>query len=738
MNSKEFHNDLQHWLMKVVSDHGPSEITSHRQLRMNTKQLLSEDDRQNDDLMAECVQSIANEVYGYGDTIDYLIDMADFKQLQQIHTTIRIAKGEDVQIDDDEKEQTFIRMISPFYRLTVDCILRICMFLHRTDVNAFKLVSHQISKICSEYMQMFGFRVCDVNKLWKQSEIYKNTPFLQEDLLNASAFGADRCTMEMQFEWERVYGIPVQYQLIYRNGFIFKKDMDRWRNECVGKVKDANRFCFLFDRRSIVVINSNKSDARIMEEDDCRILPDYHLVLLQHFDVLQQSLYFKQVLLVKKNVTAEKILSYVKDAFIGLNEDKDAKVSLHRRVIDKYGNAIAANKMELSDTIVGDEESEQIVLMIQYDAVSFEDNILIKGLESEYEANEETFCLDANTFCDKLKGRFSLKVYYLHDASLLKVYLSALYGDKLNTSWNDILGSITSGKIMLNSFEMNEFSNYGTMRIKISRMFDEKVDAKRIELFRKTGNSLSVLPWNMQTHRYDQDNAVYFDFVDYNVDAKEQKDNPMVTYFVKIFTPNQCRIPLMGSDYYDGIKTTMTMQYRYKFTFGKEFVDCVMKKVSKARNKECFADILKLYKQRDEDILYAMHCDKRTYFEKDEFEGDRDGSNVSVVYLLMYRNPKSVENEAPSDTFPITIRFLQATNTESSAGYLSGIPLKLFVKNGQTLKDVMERDLKKQSEIIEKVYRLEQEKMTLIYAHKCKPQNDDLFVLQVSNQELYA
>merc|ERR1719242_282774 len=103
--------------------------------------------------------------------------------------------------------------------------------------------------------------------------------------------------------------------------------------------------------------------------------------------------------------------------------------------------------MELGETIVcDDEDCGQIVLILQHEALSFEENIMVSGLESEYAANEEKFCFDANVFCDKLKGRFSLSVYYLHDASLFIAYLKRLYGDSLNaSSWNKMLESISNG-----------------------------------------------------------------------------------------------------------------------------------------------------------------------------------------------------------------------------------------------------------------------------------------------------
>ena len=772
----EFHNDLQHWLLEPVTDFYTS---SHLQLRTNTKDLLTKKNRENKELMKQCLSKIANNIFTAGEAIDILIDKADHKELQNIHDIIQAVKAENNCI---EPLTSFKSLISPFYILPPQCIMNMLMFLNKMDVSQLKQTSHDIGLLCIKHMKLLSFGVANINKLLFMPEMYRNTVYFDENLLNISMYQKSQSVLELCYEWQRLYGIPIRYQLFYRDGGIIN---DLPKDKDIGDMKKNERRLLLLDKRNVIIMSDNESGARIMDErEDINNLTNHHMIILQYFDLFTQTLQFKQVLMVRKNVITQSILDYIQSDYISLNtiqkqandvliknlEDFGTDLAIYKRVIDKDGNVGMNKQLKLSDPVADCGKSEQVVVIIQL-AKSMKMNENIKKLETEYGLNEQKFCMDGNTFCDKIRGSFMLNAVYLHDSSLFKAYLRKISADnnkdsddkkddkdkeKSNASWDYLLKFIPSGDILLNAFKMNNFTNYGTMGIKISKMLDGFIKPNNIQLFRKNiDESLDILPWNMKTHKYVQDKTIYFDFVDYDIkndamDSKEADNDSNVTYFIKIFKPEQCKIPLMGTDYYKKIKSTLILKYPSSFIMNKAFIDCIMKEISKSVYGDCFQDIIKLFKdnedEKDEgDILYAIHDEKesRTYFMKEEYIADKDKLKVNNLCLFMYKDPNKTKGTKERN-IEITFRFWETKDKDfqdrESKQYYSGVPLKIWCKKDDILTDVMKREIYKQSLLIEKVYRYQQNqnKMELVDVDKYKPQNKDLFVLQLVNQKMFS
>ena len=98
-------------------------------------------------------------------------------------------------------------------------------------------------------------------------------------------------------------------------------------------------------------------------------------------------------------------------------------------------------------------------------------------------------------------------------------------------------------------------------------------------------------------------------------------------------------------------------------------IDRIIKQISKPIYGDCFKDILDLHwsktdqdddkkeHENDNDTLYAIHHENRTYFINDQIQ---DKLKVDKQYLFMYKDPKMVKSDIKSRNIPITLRFLQS------------------------------------------------------------------------------
>eukprot|EP01083_Nonionella_stella_P085294 236444_1 len=421
LNSVEFHTKLSPWMLQRVANDFSS---SHRQLKQNTKTLLSKQDRDDAKIMSQCVHKTVQDVYGFDRSMDVLIDNAGYNELQQMYSIIQQAKGIKPGDDGnatnsgkDDDEKAFISMLSPLYRLPPNCMLRMCMLLSRLDVNQLKCVSHDMSIVCCQLMRLYSFRVCNVNKLLMTPQLYTNTVGLLAGVkgMNCTKYKGDTSLGELYFEWERLYDVPIKYQLVYRMGFVWKRE-DHVQLNALSK---EDRFCFLLDERNVVIISKDNKPGKVLMEtgyDMKGIINSnaYNLCILQYFDAIKQCLFFKQVLMVKQSVTAQGIVDYVLKRYIALDElqgmcnDEMIKhgdrVVVSKRVVEtKNGSVVSSERLESTSAIDDSgnvSESQHIVLILEMDHADKSKEI--DKLQSEYKNNKVEFCLDANAFCDKL------------------------------------------------------------------------------------------------------------------------------------------------------------------------------------------------------------------------------------------------------------------------------------------------------------------------------------------------
>ena len=114
------------------------------------------------------------------------------------------------------------------------------------------------------------------------------------------------------------------YHLVNQNQFNDESDnlsLCNDNNKTMRNLTKRERMCFLFDTRNIVVI-SDHLPPTIMSKMNIDQHTNYQLLVLQYFDVLKQSVYILQTLLVDKNINVKRILEYVQNKFISTTDEQ--------------------------------------------------------------------------------------------------------------------------------------------------------------------------------------------------------------------------------------------------------------------------------------------------------------------------------------------------------------------------------------------------------------------------------
>lgn len=500
------------------------------QLWLNTRHLLTKTDKENDELMIYCIKEISKSISnGLSNILNIIIDYYKYERhhLKEINNIIKIAKLS----YDKNKSEIDINDESNFFNLLpTESISSICSFLQRNDIKSLKLVSADLGSICLHHMNQYRFGICNVNKLFLYPIYYKNIQNLTLDykqIMNYDVHHSSKTTNELQKDIEKIYQIPYQYQLLSTTKKLLIQDIELnmrlMNHKPIRDISKTKRQFYVFDIRNIIKINiNNHHQSTIMNETDkTEYGISYKLQLLQYFDVYKQSLYTIQVLLINKNkTTPNMIIDYIQNHFIATtkqqqiwyksveHELKTSKLSLYQcykdgnknkndgihllRTESKSSKRLIRN---LTDSIPSfyDQSHNHESLIIQIDfSYKTNNNKCIEKLKNQYKLNEDLFCKDANLFNDKLNKSFKIKFKYLHNVSSLKSYLSYLKydycQDKVDRNINSILNK---------EYTENSMINYGKIRIEISKLFDNLISPKHIQLFRKySGNDYWILDWN--------------------------------------------------------------------------------------------------------------------------------------------------------------------------------------------------------------------------------------------------
>ena len=506
------------------------------QLWLNTRHLLNARDKENDELMIYCICEIAKSVSnGLSNILNIIIDHYKYEKnnLREINNIVKIAK---LNNDKEQREITTSNIKNDIKRMDFLCLLPIesisliSSFLEKVDIKSLKLVSADIGSICLNHMNQYRFGICNINKLFLYPIYYKNIQNLTLDykkIMNYDCYHSSQTLYNLKQNIEIKYKIPFEYQLLSTTKkLLINNDNEDKQIRQISKMK---RQYFVFDMRNIIKIGPKlSSKPEIMNDNDkTEYGARYKLQLLQYFDVSQQILLTIQVLLIdKNNTTPNMIIHYIQNAFIPTtkqqkiwynsicNQLKSSQLSLYQCCKQNDNNNNNINLM----IRIGPKPSKKIIrafnkkeellfnhvnfkgskhnhesLIFQIDFSSKTDDKYIEKLEEEYKLNQDHFCKTATLFNEKLNKSFNVKFKYLHNNNLMKSFLS--YLQQINGKEDDYKMDIDY--LFDKEYQQSTLTNYGKIRIEISKLFDNIIPASNIQLYKRYNyNDFFILKWD--------------------------------------------------------------------------------------------------------------------------------------------------------------------------------------------------------------------------------------------------
>ena len=232
-------------------------------------------------------------------------------------------------------------------------------------------------------------------------------------------------------------------------------------------------------------------------------------------------MYTIQVLLIDKTVSGKDIINYIKNKFITTcNKQKmwynilkkdlltTTKLSLYKlcktNTIQYFSNLHSINTNQVKDVTQSsiildnddlenkqdlDKKSGTLIVQINYKNSEKEKQKKIKTLQNEYKLNEDYFCPNIKVFSKKLCNSFQIRLKHLHHSLLLRSYIKHIISSKnnennRNKNNNKYIDNIIN-KITNLTFEECTLTNYGRIRIKISKLINGIILPQNIKLYRK-------------------------------------------------------------------------------------------------------------------------------------------------------------------------------------------------------------------------------------------------------------
>ena len=474
----------------------------------------------------EFMNDIIYKIFGnWKRFIFYLINNGNENQINYIY---KILKNEKIKYDqqqfinDDKKKENEEK--SNFDILSTTSITNICSYLTKNDINSFKLTSSFIALQCLLEMKKYqNIGTFNMNELYFHYK-YKYLSYLLF-LSHKKAFKYDRyniSTIQNSSNLLQIlsnkYNISIKYILLLHSKYSPKftsfidilphleivdaKDFDennvlnddRWKcSLCTCKNIKTAKYCttcgnlpkwrsnnnennkhfiMLFDKRNVMTMNNKK-----LLTSDIKINNDSHIILLiNYFDIKQQTVQFIRTLMVKKYVSIPTLIKYIKN---------NIKLLLNDIINNNDMN-------ELLDIINTNNESikfwtKSSIPMESYDKMNkntilifqINDNKYINKYEYHYKyILNETFYRDphilSNDLCKKLKLKQELnkrpQQQQLNDLDKLSSSIiqnicsflskSDIYNFKLLSLSISIICLKEMRKIEIKSFNMTDLSTF--------------------------------------------------------------------------------------------------------------------------------------------------------------------------------------------------------------------------------------------------------------------------------------
>eukprot|EP01084_Bolivina_argentea_P257808 434433_1 len=275
-------------------------------------------------VLNECMKDVIELFGGNKNILFFITKNSDIKTLQSIHQIITTQtlkyknKQKTIAKPTTKIQNKETNTINLFSRLLPDeCISHICGYLNKKNIKNFKETCRQNAIIAMTEMNKITIGVLNINNLLSPHN--ELCHFGKQKMIKYSRHSSKKRFCYLYDEWHKQYDIPEHNQLIFK-AIIYNRKfelIDSSNQRLLPIKKSTYLIC---DNRKIVVLDDNKAVKFDPTKHSFKQLQNYKLMLLEYFDIGTQATNIAQFILYKENkVSFNTILDYIEHNFILLN-----------------------------------------------------------------------------------------------------------------------------------------------------------------------------------------------------------------------------------------------------------------------------------------------------------------------------------------------------------------------------------------------------------------------------------
>eukprot|EP01084_Bolivina_argentea_P077606 140814_1 len=218
--------------------------------------------------------------------------------------------------------------IQLFNNISTESIANICSYLNRKDIVSFKMVTSRIGIICLEEMMKYKIGILNGNNLLNINSpklLIQMTYLLNRyDTYNWTRYHLNQRYISLYDKWDEMYSIPEQFQLLFH--FEIGEETEDFSMTLIDSLSRRKQTLssyttldfIVIDKRNTIILTPQSANI-VKNNQNISELKNYKLMLLQYFDLFNQTTKTIQFLLISQNVSFERIYSYILNEFISTN-----------------------------------------------------------------------------------------------------------------------------------------------------------------------------------------------------------------------------------------------------------------------------------------------------------------------------------------------------------------------------------------------------------------------------------
>eukprot|EP01084_Bolivina_argentea_P136602 240576_1 len=717
------------------------------------------------DLWFNCIIKLFG---GMRETLHFITENASDQQLSEIWSHIQTK----------DTKNTNKSSINCFNILSDACNQYICSFLNHKDLDTFKMACRSIAVISLQEIRKIPVSIINGNNLLNNKFI---DAYGIHSFVNEIRYPSSKLMRSVHNDWANQLQLHETSQIVFklsRKRFQFY-DVDSIANETVKK-QCYNQMIYkhrieqqdssthlLIDSQKVVILNKQSGTVipTLFNEAHNIDLRFYDLIILKYFDIIKQQISVVQYILCKKNkLKVRKLLKYIENNFTKLKGLNNKWYDDLNHVLRQMNDDIDQSKLSLYEVSSYDDynllRNKDIIGLGPYNMYTFQLNTNHSYFENNNPYDLTGKIVECDRFCNCIR---TVTVNMSIDTQLLGSCFSDYYNNKFTAMERTVFKSEIQNTFGFASMKQHECKLRSTPYItqikkKISKLFDNIVDEKQIELTDKYGDWLSnpdtifadcklhiILPNDVMNI---QPKMLTSELEDPTEAEDYQMNYPWSLYKVKIYSTEHCPYPIQ---YTNSQTRTITFKYYHDWVC-KDFINFMFELMSKSPNHilmdDKSKDLVDIYynenKDEDSDLIQSLPHDtvrnignyKLAYWEDtyNAVEGVYDFGNMKVLNPNDGYSVDKMDNWGVIAEFHLyhlgSLGFNTNNNTEIKIKFIThnlnyiGLPLTVFVGQFYSLRIVVNKYLNKVKERIINCYKLRNEsKKKLIQKHKWDDRN---------------